>query len=39
MVDGKIEALTPKKPESSVWCKSMDEVFFLLARTAQRKTE
>ncbi|NLP02574.1 MAG: ABC transporter ATP-binding protein [Fibrobacter sp.] len=40
MVDGKIEALdTPRNLKAQFGAKSMDEVFFLLARTAQRKTE
>lgn len=40
MVDGKIEALdTPRNLKAQFGVASMDEVFFLLARKAQRKTE
>ncbi len=40
MVDGKIEALdTPGNLKTQFRAKSMDEVFFLLARKALRKTE
>lgn len=39
MVDGRIEALdTPRNLKNQFSAKSMDEVFFLLARKAQRKT-
>lgn len=40
MVDGKIEALdTPVNLKNQFKAASMDEVFFILARTARRKTE
>ncbi len=40
MVDGKIEALdTPRNLKAQFGASSMDDVFFLLARKAQRKTE